>query len=144
MSGCFWGSRREGCEQDENCGRYSLGGLCPAVSPRKCWPFWESAFSGGGRKKIAMAQHCKRSHELKMSSSYSSGLNWLEQISNLQFIWKPITIMSLHLQDHTWHIYGHQVSGLLWTWQSTILVPIINNNFCKTGLLFLFWALFLK
>lgn len=29
----------------------------------------------GCRKKIAMALHCKRCHELKMSSSYSSGLN---------------------------------------------------------------------
>ena len=25
--------------------------------------------------KIAVARHCKRPHELKMSSSYSSGLN---------------------------------------------------------------------
>lgn len=29
----------------------------------------------GCRKKIAVARHCKCPHELKMSSSYSSGLN---------------------------------------------------------------------
>lgn len=91
------------------------GGGCVQLFPQGNVDPSGNPLLAGCRKKIAMAQHCKRSHELKMSSSYSSGLNWLEQISNLHFIWKPITIMFLHLQDHIWHIYGHQVSGLLWT-----------------------------
>lgn len=66
-------------------------------------------------KKIALAQHCKHCHELNMSSTYSSGLNWLEQIYNLHLIWNPISIAFFYLQNHTWHV-GGQVSELLWAW----------------------------
>lgn len=66
-------------EREEDCGKHSLGGLCPAVTPRKGGP---APLLAGYRKKMAVAQHSKCSHELKMSSSYSSGSNWLEQISN--------------------------------------------------------------
>lgn len=92
----------------------------------------------GCRKKIA--QHCKRSHELKMSSSYSSGLNWLEQISNLHFIWKPI--MSLHLQEHTWH--------MLWSSGFRAPLDLTENHFSTNNQqqflysISLLWAMFPK
>lgn len=69
VSGCL-----EVGEKDEKCGRHSLRGLCPAVSQGSVNPFVDPLLAGC-RKKIAVAWHCKRYHELKMSLSYSSGLD---------------------------------------------------------------------
>lgn len=72
----------------------------------------------GCRKQIALARHCKCSHELKMSSSYSSGLNWVEQIHNLHLMWTHVTVTFFHLENHMTPLV--RFPGSFWTWQNTL------------------------